>query len=175
MSIKVRLAVGDLFEIPLSDYRKVVGHYVFWDNKNGPFIQVFNYLFDKEEMIVGKAIEFPYMFPPVITGLRAAIRNGLWHLVGKKPVSNFTYPNFISSHWNDRTGEVINWFLYNGKEFISLGSVLPEQYKNLEYLVVWSPFDLIYRIETGNVPFPYGDMIKNNRFTPVAQRNNTKD
>ncbi len=171
----MRLRVGDLFEITLSDNRKAIGHYVYWDDKNGPFIQVFKYLYDKEEVIVEKAIESSYMFPPVITGLRAAVRNSLWPLIGRKPIINFTYPNFISAHWNDKTGEVINWFLYNGKGFISLGPVLPEQYKNLEFLVVWSPFDVIYRIETGIIPFPYGDMIKNNRFTPIAQRKDTKD
>ena len=162
--------VGDLFQITLSDNRKAIGHYVYWDDKNGPFIQVFNYFFDKEEVIIEKAIESSYMFPPVISGLRAAVRNGLWPVIGRKPVINFSYPNFISSHWNDKTGEVINWFLYNGTEFIRLGSVLPEDYKNFGYLVVWSPFDVIYRIETGNIPFPYGDMIKNNRFTPIIQR-----
>ena len=36
--------LGNIFEITLSDERKAIGHYVYWDKKNGPFIQVFNYI-----------------------------------------------------------------------------------------------------------------------------------
>ncbi len=158
--------VGDLFEITLSQERKVVGHYVHWDDKNGPFIQVFNYMVAAEEMKIDDAVKKPYLFPPVITGLKAAVRTGLWQIIGQKPVENFVYPKFISSHWNEKTGEVKNWFLYDGVDFLNIGSVLPEEYKTLEYLVVWSPYDVIARVETGVIPFPYGEMIKNNRFTP---------
>lgn len=162
--------VGDLFEITLSDHRKAIGHYVYWDAKNGPFIQVYDYLAEKEDMRIEDALTRPYMFPPVITGIKAAVRNGLWPVIGKRPVTDFTYPKFISSYWNDQTGEVKNWFLFDGLNFINIGSFLPEEYKKLEYLVVWSPFDIIYRIETGLIPFPYGEMIKNNRFTPTVQK-----
>lgn len=160
--------VGDLFKITLSDNRKAVGHYVYWDDKNGPFIQIFNYLANKEELKIENAVKKPYMFPPIITGLKAAVRNGLWSVIGKMPVTDFIYPKFISSHWNDKTGEVKNWFLYDGIKFNSIGPFLSEEYKRLEYLVVWSPFDVIYRIETGLIPFPYGEMIKNNKFTPIS-------
>lgn len=160
--------VGDLFKITLSNGRCAIGHYVFRDKNNGPFIQVFNYIADKEDLNLEKAIQSEYMFPPVITGLGAAIKAGLWQIVGKKKVDNFVYPKFISTFWNDKTGEITNWFLYDGSSYERLGSILPVEYKNLEYLVVWSPYDIIDRIETGEVPFPYGDMIKNNRFTPIA-------
>jgi hypothetical protein len=32
--------------------------------------------------------------------------------------------------------------------------------------VVWSPADIVERIETGQVPFPYGDLIRANAFAP---------
>lgn len=161
--------VGDLFEITLSDNRRAVGHYVYWDDKNGPFIQVFDHITTKEEMRIADAVTKQYLFPPVITGLRAMVRKGLWPVIGKKPVTDFIYPKFISSYWNDKTGEIKKWFLYDGKSFISIGLVLPEEYKKLEYLVVWSPYDVIYRIETGKIPFPFGEMIRDNKFTPIAK------
>lgn len=160
------IKVGDLFEITLSNQRKAVGHHVYWDTKNGPFIQVFDYIAEKDFFNVDDALTQPYMFPPVITGLKAAVRTGLWPVIGKKPVENFKYPKFISSHWNDKTGEVQLWFLYNGNSFSRLGPILPEKYRTLEYLVVWSPYAIIDRIETGSIPFPYGEMIRNNKFTP---------
>lgn len=164
--------VGDLFEITLTNERCAIGHFVYRDKNNGPFIQVFKYISDKKDFNIEKAIHANYMFPPVITGLGAAIRTGLWQIVGKKTVNDFVYPKFISAFWDDKTGKVTNWFLYNGSSYEKLGPILPVEYKNLEYLVVWSPHDIIYRIETGEIPFPYGDMIKNNRFTPISRLHN---
>lgn len=160
--------VGDLFEITLSDNLRAIGHYVFKDDKNGMFIQVFDYLARKEEIKIEDAVKRPYMFPPVMTGLRAAVRAGLWPVIGKKPVIDFIYPKFISAFWNEKTGEVITWFLYDDWKYFKLGPVLPEEYKKLEFLVVWSPFDVIDRVETGIITFPYGEMIKNNKYTPLA-------
>ncbi|PKO15874.1 MAG: hypothetical protein CVU39_10165 [Chloroflexi bacterium HGW-Chloroflexi-10] len=162
------IKIGDLFEITLSDHRTAIGHYVYRDNKNGPFIQVFDYIENKQKMNVEDAVKKGYMFPPVITGLKAAIRKGLWIVIGKRPVTDFIYPKFISAHWDDKTGEVKSWFLYNGSNFIKIGSFLDEQYKTLEYLVVWSPIDIISRVETGIIPFPYGEMIRNNKFIPPS-------
>jgi hypothetical protein len=161
--------VGDLFEITLSDGRKAIGHFVYWDEKYGPFIQVFNIIKYKYELKIEDAITKGYMFPPIITGLKAAVRKGLWPVIGKRKITDFKYPNFLRAYWNEKTGEVKNWFLFDGVNTFSLGSVLPEEYKNLEYLVVWSPFDVIYRIETGTIPFPYGEMIRDNKFIPIAQ------
>lgn len=166
--------VGDLFEITLSDGRRAIGHHVYWDEKYGPFIQVFNYIKTKGDMNLKEAINSGYMFPPILTGLKAALRSGLWSVIGNRQIADFKYPKFLRSYWNDKTGEVKNWFLFDGVNSFSLGPILPEEYKNLEYLVVWSPFDVIYRIETGIIPFPYGEMIKNNRFAPIGQRKNTE-
>ena len=163
------IKVGDLFVITLSDHRMAVGHYVYWDNKNGPLIQVFDYTDNQQKINVEDAVKKSYMFPPVITGLKAAIRNSLWTVIGNLPVTDFIYPKFISSHWDEKTGEVKCWFLYDGINFNKIGVFLPDEYKNLEYLVVWSPFDIITRVETGIIPFPYGEMIRNNKFTPPAQ------
>lgn len=163
------IRVGDLFEITLSNERCAIGHYVYRDKNNGPFIQVFDYIAYKDKFNLEEAIQAKYMFPPVITGLGAAIRTGLWYIVGKKMVKDFIYPKFISTFWNDKTGEVTNWFLYDGVNWIRIGPFLPDEYKSLEYLVVWSPYDVIDRVETGIIPFPYGEMIRNNKFTPSAQ------
>jgi len=159
--------VGDLFEITLSDRRVAIGHYVHRDDKNGPFIQVFNSITNKDDMEIEDVVATGYMFPPIITGLKAAVRKGLWPIIGKRPVIDFKYPKFLRSFWNDKTGEVKNWFLFDGVNDFSLGPVLPEEYKSLEYMVVWSPLDVIYRVETGIIPFPFGEMIKNNKFTPM--------
>jgi hypothetical protein len=163
------MRIGDLFDIPLSDNRVAIGHFVYRDKNNDPFIQVFDYIVPKEKLIIEDAVKKKYLFPPVITGLNAAVRIGLWHIIGKKPVIDFKYPNFISCHRDNKTGEIKNWFLYDGMNWVGLGLLLPEKYKSLEFLVVWSPYDVIDRIETGFIPFPYGDMIKYNKFTPVHQ------
>jgi hypothetical protein len=165
------MRIGDLFDIPLSGGRVAIGHFVYWDKNNGPFIQVFDYFVPKEKLNIEDAVQNEYLFPPIITGLNAAIRVGLWHKIGKKPVLDFKYPGFISCYWDEKTGEVYKWFLINGIEEKSLGLLLSEEFKSLEFLAVWSPYQIIERIETGIIPFPFGEMIKYNKFTPVNQGN----
>jgi Immunity protein 26 len=162
--------VGDIFEIPISENRKAYGHFVFKDKSNGPMIQVFDLISDKGTFIVQDVINNGYLFPPVVTGLNAAIRVGMWRIVGKLPIIDFVYPRFVSAVWDYKSGEVKNWFLWDGEKFNLIGSHLLEEYKSLEYLVVWSPYDIVYRIETGLYPYPYGEMIKNNRFTPIQKK-----
>jgi hypothetical protein len=43
----------------------------------------------------------------------------------------------------------------------------------LEFLSVWSPYDVAERIETGKGLFPNSELILNNQFTPMM--NNEKD
>jgi hypothetical protein len=161
--------VGDIFEIPLSGNRKTYGQYVYKDKKQGPLIQVFDCIINSEIHFDKDFINKGHLFPPIITGLTAAIRVGLWCVVGKSSVINFNYPMFVSSLWDEKTGEVQKWFLWNGDKFIPNGPILPVEYKSFEYLIVWSPYDVVYRIETGEYPFPYGEMINNNKFTPIQK------
>ena len=106
------------------------------------------------------------LFPPVIVGLRAALRLGLWTIVGWMPVDEFVYPNFVSTLYDQKTGKARIWFLWDGERYIRIGDKLPEKYKKLEYSIVWSPYDVVKRIETGEYPFPYRELIQNNEFTP---------
>ena len=158
--------IGDIFDMPLKDGRKAYGQYVYKDKKQGPLIQVFdvmktNTIFDIETIKNAKPL-----FSPVITGLFVAIREGLWHVVGRIPINGFAYPNFVSAYYDYRTGNAYKWFLWDGEKYISIGNKLPEKYKKCEYLVVWSPYDVISRIETGKYPYPYGDLILHNKFIP---------
>jgi hypothetical protein len=167
-----RVRVGDVFEIPLSDGRKAFGHYVFRDEKEGPLIQVFDLITEGEvqpEKVLERLKQAKPLFPPVITGVFAAVRTGLWRVIGRMPVQGFVYPKFISTFWDDKTGKARVWFLYDGEKDVSLGLKLPEEYKQLEFLVVWSPYDVVYRIETGEYPYPYGDLIRYNKYTPKSK------
>jgi hypothetical protein len=164
----MKIKLGDIFEIPLSEGKKAYGQYIFWDDKNGPLIQVFDLIVNSSHTLNLMEIEGATpLFPPVLTGLFAAIKNGLWKVVGNLPVKDFKYPGFISTFYDQKTGKARTWYLWNGRESIRLGDSLPAKYKNLEYLVIWSPFDISDRIETGEVPYPYGDLIRFNEFIPV--------
>ena len=150
-----RIRVGDIFEIPLSDGRKAYGQYVFRDKKMGPLIQVFDLITEEEaqpHQLIDQLGNAKPLFPPVITGLFAAIRTGLWKIIGHMPVGEFVYPKFISTlHENYR--QVGFWHLRDGENSIRLGRELPDEYKQLEFLVVWDPNDIPHRIETGENPY----------------------
>ncbi len=120
--------VGDFFEIPLSNNRKAFGQFVYKELKNGPMIQVYDLIVQEDDPLQIDFLKLTPLFPPIITGLNAAIREGLWHKIGKYPINSFAYPLFISAHWSNLSKQVINWFLWNGENYIELGPELPEKY-----------------------------------------------
>jgi hypothetical protein len=159
------IKVGDVFDIPLSGNRKAYGQFVF-KSELGPMIKVFDIITFENDASLQEIEKAKSLFPPVITGLNAAIRLRLWRKIGKLPVGDYSDTKFISSLWNEKNGEVIHWSLWDGKQFIRLGKTLPKQYENLEYCIVWDPKNVVLRIENNEVPYPYGEMIKYGRFSP---------
>lgn len=158
------IKVGTIFEIPIFDNQKAYGQYVYKD-KMGPIIQVYKLITNIRPSI--KAItDSDLMFPPVITGLFAAIRTGFWISIGFSEVKEFIYPGFVSTFENEETGEAGIWFFWDGENSIRLGEKLPKKYKDKEFLMVWDPHDVVHRIETGEYPFPYRDLILYNKYTP---------
>ena len=149
--------VGTIFEIPLSGDRKAFGQYVYKD-RMGPIIRVFS-LITKERPDQNIILNSTLLFPPIITGLFAALKKGLWVTIGFNKVKQFEYPGFISTFENEKTGEASIWFYWDGNNSIRLGTLLPDEYKNKEYLIVWDPSNVVHRIETGEYPFPYKDLI----------------
>lgn len=160
-------ALGDVFEIPLSGDKRAYGQFVYWDKENGPIIQVFN-LISEEVQPIDEIVKSGPMFPPVITGLFAAIRQNVWRVIGHRPVDNFVYQPFVATMYNGKTGKAGKWFLWDGEKYIEIGERLPDELKKHEFLVVWSPYDIVDRIETGVIPFPYKELIQFNEFTPKA-------
>lgn len=76
------LRIGDVVEIPLSDQRKAYAQYIIRD-RMGPIIQVFKYIHimrPELDLILNSGA----LFPPVITGLSAAVKTGFWKKIGSK-------------------------------------------------------------------------------------------
>lgn len=150
-----RLRLGDIFEIPLSSGRKAFGQYAFKD-KMGPIVQIFEKILSSDEAIeIDELDPNKLLFPPVFTGLHAAIMGGLWKVVGHRPVVHQVYPRFISAHYNQQAERYGNWYLWNGKDFLPLGQDLPSEYRSLERLVIWDPMDIVERIESEDNPYQY--------------------
>lgn len=158
-----RYKVGDIFEIPLSDGRKAFGRFLI-RSKIGPIIQVFSLITNKP-CDLNEIIRSPELFPPVITGLFAAIKTGLWKVIGNIPPVDLHHPKFISTNYTE-DGRANIWYLWDGEKHEVIGKKLPKQYKSLEFLVGYSPTSVTERIETGEIPFPYGELIRDNHFTP---------
>lgn len=161
--------IGDIFEIPLSDGRFAYGHYVYKDLKMGPIIRVSD-LISEEVIQIEQLKNSTPLFPPIITGLFAAIRIGMWKIIGRIAVENFVYPNFVTAYYDEKIGKARAWYLWDGDKYTPLGSFLPEEYKELEYLLVWNPYSVVKRIETGEYVFPFRDLIRNNEYIPFRQQ-----
>lgn len=154
MSLK-NLKAGDIFEIPLSGGRKAYGQYVHEDRKMGPLIQVFDLIIQGDvqpSQLLDQLKDAEPLFPPVITGLFAAIRTGLWKVIGHMSITKFAYPQFVSTMHEGYQRRGL-WYLWNGKTWVKLGHELAEEYKKLEFLVVWDPHNIAHRIETGENPY----------------------
>jgi hypothetical protein len=165
------IRIGDIIQIPLSNQRNAFGQYVYNDKVMGPLLQIYKpTLNDDFDLDLLRKIN--WLFPPIITGLHWAVRQGMWTVIDRAKVSEFSYPKFIRTLYDEKTGKASVWYLWEGKESIRLGPKLSREYRKLEYLVVWSPFDIVERIETGVYPYPYGDLIKHNRFTPRTENTN---
>ncbi len=156
--------LGLVFEIPLSGGRKAFGQFIRKD-KMGPMIQVFK-LIATEIPDINLILESGQMFAPIFTGLGAALKEGFWKAIGVAKIKDFEYPGFLSTMHNDKTGKAGVWFYYDGEKDIRLGEKVPQKYKDKEFLIVWSASDVTHRIETGEYPFPYRELIHNNQYTP---------
>ena len=159
------VTLGDILEIPLSDGRKAFGQYVDEIPTLGPLLQVFDLIADGP-VEAARLLEAGPLFPPILAAFPAAVERGDWRVIGSLPTDGFSRPKFISARYNEKTGRPAMWFLWDGEQGLPLGELLPENARALEYRVVWSPADIVERIETGQVPFPYGDLIRNNAFEP---------
>jgi len=149
--MRVRVRIGDIFQVPLSDGRKAFGQYVYDDKQTGGLVWIFDLIIRNEiatDELLSKLQEAGVLLGPVFTGLRAALRTGLWRVIGHLPVKGFSYPGFLmGSYEGDRI--IGPWRLWDGEKTIPLGARLPEQYRHLEMLSVWSPADVAERVETG--------------------------
>lgn len=156
--------LGDIIEIPLENGRKGYAQYVIRDPM-GPMIQVLDFIQANRPELDAILGAHP-LFPPIITGVFAAIRSGFWTKIGnREPIIN-QHPGFISTLYDQKRGEAGIWYFWNGEKSIRLGEKLPEEYKDKEFLMVWDPHDVVHRIETGEYLFPYRDLILHNKFTP---------
>lgn len=149
--MKKNIKIGDVFEIPLSDGRKTYGQYVYWDNRYGPLVQIYD-LITRDRATVTQVLNSLPLFPPIIVGLKAAIKTGVWEIIGYSPISIFPYPLFRSALYDSRLKKTGMWYLWDGSQLNPIGYDLPKQYEQLELLVVWSPDDVRERIETGANP-----------------------
>lgn len=154
MARGARLKIGDIVEIPLSDGRRAYAQYVCWDRLMGPMIRVFD-LIAEERVDIDLLRDAGLLFPPIFTGLHAAVRAGLWRVVGRLPVDDFVYPKFIWPLYDDKVDQVRDWSLWDGQKETHLGRKLPEKYRGLEQLVAWAPEDVAERIRTGQNPLDF--------------------
>ncbi len=171
---RVQLKTGDVLQIPLADRTFVLAQIVLLDLSKGaplnPIIRVVNGFYQMAEKPIIDQIDLTdQLFPPVIVSVRAAVSEGIWHRVGNADVKNFKYPQFLSTYYSELTGKAGVWYLIDGNCAYKIGLTIPESYKELEFRVVLSPFDVMERIRTRNVTFPFGELIKHNKFTPLGQ------
>ena len=138
--------VGDIIEIPLGKGKYGYCQYMFYDKENGPLIQVYN-LIDDGNSTIETILKCKPLFPPMMTGIGAAVQKLNWEIIGQCEVENFNYPTFRSTIGDFLDVNAV-WFLYDGSSEKRV-SPLPKNAWNYELGIVWSPYDVVDRILTG--------------------------
>jgi len=160
-----RCKVGDIYCIPLSNNRCAICQYVY-DDRTGPMIRVLKQIFRKDQEInLNDLNPEELLFPPIITGLGAAINKMGWKRIGFLPIESFEYPCFVTAYYDFLSGKARRWFLWKENHEVELGNELPRKYIDCEYMMVWSPQDVVKRIETGWYFPKYKEMMEKNYFT----------
>jgi len=167
------LTPGDVIEIPLPDGRSAAGQYLGDEPNLGPLLQVYDRIAVGPLQVADLEAARP-LFPPVAVDLSGAVTRGEWRLAGSLPLGEVERPKFVSARYSDKTGVVFAWFLWEASVGTALGPVLPQAQRGLEYRVLWSPADIVERIQTGQVPFPYGDLLRDNTFVPRRPANSSR-
>lgn len=134
-SRRVRLRVGDVFAMRLADGLVRYGQYLHEHEREGSLVQVFRAA-TPEVLPVEEVIGTGALFPPVYVGLRPAIREGRWHVIGRAPVEGFVHPLF-RDHSNPSPGKNSpSWWIWDGTTETRIGE-LPSEYRALEMRGSW--------------------------------------
>jgi len=151
--MRINLAIGDCFAIPLTNGRYAYGRIVFYDGRHdglGYLIEIYDLISD-HIVDIQQLENAKQLFPPIFVGIIYPIKIKRWIVIGNLPVRNFKFPLFRDT-LGIKPGIYSDWEIWDGSKRIRVGR-LPKQYKSLELLYGWS-YDLVEeRIETGHHPF----------------------
>lgn len=153
---RIKLAPGDILEVPLSDGNK--GYFQFIgkddDYMAGHLIRAFEYLKSSSQAfspslkeIVESKIKF-HSYTRVFEG----IKDGLWTIVGNIPIEkNFEYTMFRQCQdVYSMVKKSYNWYIWK-EDFSKAKKIgeLSEEYKNLPVSSIYPPSAIVKWIETG--------------------------
>lgn len=142
-----RTAIGNVYQLPLPDGRFAFAQYLQWSESDGPLVQVYDLILDRELRSLAELNEARALFPPVFVSLATCTRSGRWKRVGTRPVPEFEFPTFRAIDVF-KPGTYEGWSLWDGYEVKFIGK-LPRDLRSLEVLFVWGCEGLEERIATG--------------------------
>jgi hypothetical protein len=146
-----RAKVGDVVEVP-TDKGLAYAHFTHKDPQWGSLLRVLPGLFTARpatftDLVLKDAI-FVSFFP-----LQAALNRGIFEVVTNCPVppKAADFPLFRAPGWADKTGKVLDWWLWDGQKSWQIGTLTEEQ-RELPIKEVINDTLLIERIQDGWTP-----------------------
>lgn len=141
-----RPKLGDIIEIKT---KKGLSYCQYTHNISnwGALIRVFKTKYNNQpvdfKLVINDEIQFSTFFP-----LGAACNRNIVTIVSNQPIPGelLKFPLFKAPGFIDKTGNIINWFLWDGKHDMPIKS-LTNEYKNLPYREIINDTLLIERIE----------------------------
>ena len=135
MSKRIKVEIGDIFEVELIDNKKGYLQFISLDTSqlNSEVVRVFEKRYDKStkpslEEIVSSEVQF---YTHVI--VKDGVKEKIWSKYGRLPLANnFEYPYFRSSgdYGNPKVKKSIDWYIWQvNKETKHVGRLNEEQKK----------------------------------------------
>ena len=147
-----RATIGDVIEIP-TPKGLAYAQFTHNDPQWGQLLRVLPGFFEKRPSDLSELVKKDEVFVSFFP-LQAALRKKIFGVVENHPVPEDAedFPLFRATGWRDKSGKVLDWWLWNGKRSWQIeGQLTPEQ-KKLPIQEVINDTLLIERIEQGWTP-----------------------
>jgi hypothetical protein len=146
-----RIKIGDVVEIP-TEKGLTYAQFTHKEPQWGSLLRVLPGFFTQRPTtltdLVGEDTVFLSFFP-----LQAAINRNIFEIVANCPVPPHAvkFPLFRAPGWADRTGKVLDWWLWDGEKSWKIGNLTAEE-KRLPIKEVINDTLLVERIQEGWTP-----------------------
>lgn len=153
-STAVRLKVGDIICIPLTDGRYAYGQYTGthenYPNSIGLHMAIFKEIYTIPIAITDINMS-ELLYPLLFVQIKGGLKYAGWRIIGRLPVPNYELPEYrdTNAFMNGARGKLDGWSIrsIHGSRYVGY---LDESARDLEFYISWGYNGLDHRLVNGH-------------------------